>query len=522
MGTPYRFFGDQYENKRSKWYFNAIFHMGINGTGSRVTIHLPWALFPMMRCGDHYQAGQKIPKSSLGKQEFLDFTGLGKPTLERMNHDLPPQFRDLLIHTTFNEFMFVWRDGNRRIILPVLEMLRAVFLKNDTLAKGILDPIFLHSIAQWSVSERVLRIQFRESFPLPTKRSDRNAVLRLLAYLYCESTFLASFKSVGQNRVLNPKSALETTFPSLNPNVVCQTYSDDAITFIWHIEHVAVEKTLDIQAVHFTHPKHRRRFMLRPEKPPGGNVYPGGDSVLDIGSPAVKPGWRPKPIKSLLDTFFDDLRLKVKNVAPQEPAKPRVIFTPEYDQQDQDLSLGARERGGTHRGAYIEITPGDSPVGDERLASIPNWQQNRNDGFDAFREMVKELQKMIPNCVITWFRGPQIIPGRVKPIMRPYMIVHLQAAPMLNDWLLEFRQSKRNFISTAAQPSENLPALPNTPKNQGMSTMILTGIPMDVVMDEVTEVIQDVLVTGLQSGYHWDNEKLERLEILRSIQIHSR
>ena len=171
---------------------------------------------------------------------------------------------------------------------------------------------------------------------------------------------------------------------------------------------------------------------------------------------------------------------------------------------------------------YIEITPGDSPVGDERLASIPNWQQNRNDGFDAFREMVKELQKMIPNCVITWFRGPQIIPGRVKPIMRPYMIVHLQAAPMLNDWLLEFRQSKRNFISTAAQPSENLPAPPNTPKNQGMSTMILTGIPMDVVMDEVTEVIQDVLVTGLQSGYHWDNEKLERLEILRSIQIHSR
>ena len=74
MCTPYRDIGNQHKNNQSLWYFDAIFHQGISGTGKRVTVPLPWSMFPMMRCGDQYQAGQRIPQVSLGNQKYLDFT----------------------------------------------------------------------------------------------------------------------------------------------------------------------------------------------------------------------------------------------------------------------------------------------------------------------------------------------------------------------------------------------------------------------------------------------------------------
>jgi hypothetical protein len=509
--TPYRCTSSLDNKKRLQWYFEAIFVKGFDGTGMRVTITFPWALFPVLRCGDQYQAGQRLPQSSVGGKELLDLTGLGQPKLERMDHNLPPYFQDLLVHTTFSEFMFVWQDGSRQIMLPVLEMLRAVFLKNDTFAKGILDPIFLGSIGQWRVNNKILEIQLRDTFPLPRQRSDRNEVLRVLAYLFCENSFFASFQNVGQNRVLNPTAALKTTLPSLASQILCHTYSDDQITFIWHIEHVAAGKTLDIQAIYFTHPKHLRRDRVRIEKQPGGLIKPGGTRVVDIRNPPIKPGSFPKPIIGLPDSFFDDLRLKVKNVGPKQKAKPQLILTLEYNQEDINLSFGPPEQSAIHQGAFIQIVQGDLPVGNECLVPNPNWQQNQKDGFDALREMLKELQRIQ--------LGPQIIPGRSKPMRRPYMIVHLQAPPLLNVWLLEFQQASRRVDSTLVQPLENEPLKPTIPKNDGMSTMILTGISFDAVLDDVTHVIQQVIQEGLQSGYHWDNERLERLEKALFIQI---
>ena len=177
--TPERLIDSIDIYKRSHWRFNAIFSHGHGGKTKFVTICFPWALFPLVRCGDQYRDGQRLPHSSIGTQESLDLAGLTQPTLERMNHSLPPHFKNYIVnHSTFSEFMFVWKDGKRRILLPVLEMLRALFVKNNTFALGILDPIFLSSVGQWSIKDRILNIEFRDKFPLPLRRSeDRKSVV---------------------------------------------------------------------------------------------------------------------------------------------------------------------------------------------------------------------------------------------------------------------------------------------------------------------------------------------------------
>ena len=94
--TPERLINSRDIRKRSHWRFNAIFSHARGGKTKFVTICFPWALFPLMRCGDQYRDGQRVPHSSIGTQESLDLAGLTQPTLERMNHSLPPHFTNYI------------------------------------------------------------------------------------------------------------------------------------------------------------------------------------------------------------------------------------------------------------------------------------------------------------------------------------------------------------------------------------------------------------------------------------------
>ena len=179
--------------------------------------------------------------------------------------------------------------------------------------------------------------------------------------------------------------------------------------------------------------------------------------------------------------------------------------TPENNQEPQDVAFGLAEAGAKHRGAHIEITP---PIGNEQLTPIQNWQDHQNDGFEEFRQMLQELQKIKPNWSVKCFRGSQIIGERYKPIPRPYLVVQILELSGFGFWILEFQQKNS---SVKANAKSNPPA---SSKNHGISTLILKNVSKNNNMDQVISVIHYVLENCLLSGYHWNNNQLDNVKTM--------
>jgi hypothetical protein len=420
----------------SDWMMETVFYPSGN-TGQVTTIEVPWTALPLLACGQQFLNGVLLDSRD-GQEVWLNLDN--HPTLERIGSVLPIP-RATNPWSEGNEWAFVWRTNQTKLVLPVLEVLRACVAPNQDFVRGLLDPNFLFSIGHHRIANDALHLEFSHTLQLPNQRKRREQFIREIARLLLDPTFGSAFRSVALNRIAQNSRAIKTTFPELVGRVKCIVREIAGVYLIQQLIQFQPAQPLPIKSIFFKHPNFTKRYRVRVQKSAvqavaggalhhhleGARIKKNRSRVIVMASP--QPNNQPNiPVynEGLIDLD------QIKDVLLPNKNSQQRHFVMGTGKNDQEFPLGKIERDFLH-----EEAPSDTPKG---FRQNETWMKNLKRGLRHLIELVTQAKTEYPALEIDFREGIRQIPNTEKIIKRDFVVIEFAEPKFGKCWITEFQQ----------------------------------------------------------------------------------
>jgi len=433
--------------KKSKVWFR-------RSNGEHEPMELPWGMLPQWRLGQHYFNGADQRRCH-GRQVQLQIPPVVAPAIMSGKSSLPDALRAILPECAGEERCFVFFNADRKIVLPVIEAVRALLTPTRFLAAGILHPSYFERVLENSEhlpEEKLLKLSFTSEIPPAGMKA---LVIRHIARLLYDSSFKEAWESLyfNQQMIGGAQSPhLQFTFPILGSDWMVRAVSIGDVTFIYELLSVLPLSPLPFEMIEVIHPSFKKRRI--PATTPSGERIQQRDSgktVLKASSSPPLSSGTPKQIgggrwvlRSKKDLW---VRRLCKEISEGEPSGiDEKDSTGEQTREkpapnSQEISFGDIDsNGGTH--PLGEFSPGEGDY----------FQVDPDDGLDKFSETVRSLQLGHPEIFVEW--KIRAVDSRdrcfsgVKNVLRKYALVQLLWSIADSCWIIEFGRPDGHYIST--------------------------------------------------------------------------
>jgi hypothetical protein len=485
----------------SDWVMETVFYPS-GETGKVTTIEVPWTALPLLACGQQF-LDDVLLDSRDGQEVWLNLDN--HPTLERIGQVLPIP-RATNPWSEDNEWAFVWRTNQTKLVLPVLEVLRACVAPNQDFVRGLLDPNFLFSIGHYRVANDALHLEFNHTVRLPNQRKRREQFIREIARLLLDPTFGSAFRSVALNRISQNTHAIKTTFPELLGKVQCLVKEVAGVYLIQQLIHFQPAQPLPIKSIFFKHPNFTKRYRVRIQKSEaqavaggalqhhleGGRIKKNRSRVIVMANP--QPNNQPN-IPVYNEGLFD--LDQIKEVLLPNKNSQQQLFVMGAGENDQEFPLGKIERDFLHDDASSD-TPKD-------FRQNESWMKNVKRGLRHLIELVNRAKTEYPALEVDFREGVRQIPNTEKIIKRDFVIIEFSEPIFGKCWIIEFQQPTEIQIEKS--------------KKYSAATLRLKFRDSKKTWADVEPVIVKLLLDYLTETYHWKKGEFNSLETEFNIEI---
>lgn len=258
--------------REKQWHQKVLFH-GQNGEyHERV---LPWGMIPALKLGIQFVDGEPSGRSSAGElKEFrlgdsatCRFTSSAYLRNEWLDSVREYRRQLLLEHCVCIE------DGETRLWVPCVEVVRAFFAINKQLAYLLLDPLGLSKICASEMEDSKVRVHFNKVMPV----ASLNKILaKRVAMIRHHSPWDDAWRQVWNRSIKNPgEPTVYSHLYCCPPTVGGSTWSVRGVPcesgfFVLEIRGIRTRAKLPFDEVAYTHP--HMKFS-----PDGGESAESGD-----------------------------------------------------------------------------------------------------------------------------------------------------------------------------------------------------------------------------------------------------
>ena len=481
--SPYRTSGD---GKVHQWRMNVVF---VNDQGESQTVKTSWRQLPLLKMGQYYCNGSPLENEFESVQAEIAIHQVNKATSLRAITSIPATFRLLSDPQIYHENCWVWsRKGknSKTYIIPVIVLLQSLFCQDSILSEGILKETFLSTV-DIENNNRNIKILFNSKFKLPRHESDRKTLVRTFARILLDSTFEDAFRSVSNFRALHSDQPLKCDLPVLRPKMTARIISDEKCVLVQEILAYAPRKRLDAKTLGYAHPLYPKRTGKKGgAKQRTASKRPKVGLVEGSDAPSAPSKVNNKfPVSSAANT---DQWLPVENVGLEEDGWENFYVQSGTGNNQALVNFNATgPNPGAPQGTVVALSGKLHPDESLPLAyPLENWEVERGDGLDDFRKLLSSFKKQVSGTEVTFYIGAQALPGRVKPLRRPYVFASLQIPNRPIVWLIEF----------AIRPERPL------------SLLVVQG---GGSLEKFMVVQAEILASGLDPQYWWAKSRLEEV-----------
>lgn len=151
-----------FRNDHKEWMVPLVLR---NNSGEIKLTDISWGLFPGFRLGQYYANGEPVETYKSGSIRRFQIDEPEKGTLCQVSA-LPVGVIDKkLLSVIKDEYVWKYDTGQRILYLPCIELVRALFTPNSTLAHALLESNGLHLIASYQKYTSSLQLVINESVP---------------------------------------------------------------------------------------------------------------------------------------------------------------------------------------------------------------------------------------------------------------------------------------------------------------------------------------------------------------------
>lgn len=437
------------ENVNRQWRTTVTFK---NRNNIMKIIELPWGMLPWLKLGQYFQDGQPILET-VGREIDIRIP-LGLVNLAKARDVIPKSLYCLHNNDNLLEKCFVFKNGNRTIILPVIEAIRAIFAVNKSLTYGLLEPSYLQRITKKKeVNNQVLNLAFTEDIP---QESLTETTVRLIARILYDDSFNKSWhgiyshlftqsKSINSNHGLIP---LMMELPKLSESWRVRAVDSGQKCLILEILSISPNSSLPFHEIYFEHPAFQKVCAT-------GNIsqitsrqivpLPASQSI-DISEQS--------PNQSNILRIIDTINSPLIEPNPVNVTKVKTITqvnnTTTYEKRliptesEETVTLSDKAPKGKFSAAEFESFSG-------QLSAISNKFANIR-GFDKFSKAIEELFKLNSQWqgdIAILLLEREIPFANVDNDKRKYAVVTISSTnSRLNCYILEFSRPDFCSIST--------------------------------------------------------------------------
>lgn len=395
-------FGSPFMDYKGNWRIRVAFRT--SATGIKV-VSYPWGTLPYLRIGQIYSNGvydQIRPMSGSAFQFTIDSLDQGIVT---NSFKLPKRLIDFGKNPELGlQNIIQYRINGQTYCIPVIELIRAMFINSRYLAYYLLQPHGLDMLVDNShVQGRILHFDMSNRVPAKLA-TDNNA--RHLSWIHTDPMVRSIWDSVYQNMfgqavknsphnpsaILKKGIPLEVNLPSIGPIEL-------HVRGVQFIDYVLVQEILAIGG--FRHPSDEILFWHPSKKK---REWSAADKSVRVISGAKNKDY---VLNDQSDNAKEDIN---QEVLETPPTIMRFINYPVIETRRHNVKLSntgtevivSSGRGGKHRGAK-EVSTQDTMVGGDTppidfqtLETIPTHEAM---GLESFFQMIEVLKKSFPVSV---------------------------------------------------------------------------------------------------------------------------
>jgi hypothetical protein len=435
----------------NQWQMTGVFR---TKAGETKEIDLPWGMLPLLRLGQVYRDGQLI------ENPINDVVNLSLPqavsiNIVEMRRAVSPELYYLEGEANLSQRCLIVESVALKLIIPVLECIRALLVPNKAFAYGLLEPNYLERVITRSeVVDNCLNISFSKDI---ARNSLTESLASFVARLVHDSSFRASWDSIYYKRFgISSRSDWSTEVPlSIRIPNLTQFWSVRGIgkgreMFVFEILEVEPSESLPFSKIQITHPHIRKRRAERESlgKPRPRQKSSAGYEVDPSAASPVASSF-PLVIATAQLAVVEEQSFEVKTVAQvsgfytkRAPAEEALIdqsVAPEGSREEQVVTLSGDGVGGQISSAEVSAQP---PL---------QIMANSDDGLDEFADAINAFQAAYPQVCVKWEVRTivkEISFAICEGTTRKYALVRLEWKGEGSCWILEIGRPDDYKIST--------------------------------------------------------------------------
>lgn len=392
-------FGSPYMDYKGNWRIRVAFR--INASGIKI-VSYPFGTLPYLRIGQIYTNAaydQIRPMSGSVFQFTIDSLDQGIVT---NSFKLPKRLIDFGKNPELGlQNIIQYRTSGPTYCIPVIELIRAIFINSRHLAYYLLQPHGLDLLVENSHSQG-RTLHFDMSSRVPTKlATDNNA--HHLSWIYTEPRIRSLWDSVYQNMFsqavrtspYNPSAILKKGIP-LEVNLPAIGPIELHVRGIQFMDYVLVKEIIAIGG--FRHPSDQLVFWHPSKKRREWNA---GDKSVRVISGAKNKDY---VLNDHSDNAKEDIHQDVLETTPtiMKFINYPVIETRRLNIKQSNIGTEvfvSSGRGGKHTGVK-EVSTQDTMVGGDtppiEFQTLETIPAHETFGLEAFFQMIEALKKSLP------------------------------------------------------------------------------------------------------------------------------
>ncbi|MDC0764752.1 Tn7-like element transposition protein TnsE [Brevibacillus sp. AG] len=485
-------FGSPFMDYKGNWRIRVAFRTSASGIK---VVSYPWGTLPYLRIGQIYSNGvydQIRPMSGSAFQFRIDSLDQGTVT---NSFKLPKRLIDFGKNPELGlQNIIQYRTSGPTYCIPVIELVRAMFINSRYLAYYLLQPHGLELLVDNSHSQgRIFHFDLTSRVPAKLA-TDNNA--RHLSWIHTDSRIRSLWDSVYQNMFsqavknspYNPTATFKKGIP-LDVNLPVIGPIELHVRGDQFIDYVLVKEILAIGG--FRHPADEILFWHPSKKK---REWSAGDKSVRITSGAKNNDY---VLNDQSDNAKEDTN---QDVLETPPAIMKFVNYPVVETRRLNVKhsntgtdvIVSSGRGGKYAGTK-EISTQDSMVGGDtppiEFLTLETIPVNEATGLESFFQMIEILKKLfLVNIKMSVLRIPlgkrfSVCPNGTRRTCAVVQVAYGNSAL---------------FIIEVARPDD-----------WSISTLILRPINK-IEMKVVEQSIKQLLNGLVQKGGHWDQSVLNQ------------
>ncbi len=248
-----------------QWRTKAVFLDGSN----LVDVEVSWGALPLLRCGYNYRDGLLL-RNAASIPRIIDLWHEQPISSEEAGSVIPRSLLSLQTRINLAERCWVFFSANgQRVVIPVVEGIRALVAPTRYLALHCLDPAFLsEAVRRYSLDGDRLLIQFSDEIPLSLLT--HGMVLHLTRFLLqpdfrsAWDAIYCSLRQLGAARLSYPQPKVDLPMPNLTRMAVRGQANGDTLL----VREIVQAETafLPLTKIIWIHPRLEKEGEVLPSK----------------------------------------------------------------------------------------------------------------------------------------------------------------------------------------------------------------------------------------------------------------